>query len=265
MGAGLMIQPYYEADGVTIYHGEARSVIPHVSAYDALVTDPPYSSGGMMRSDRVMPTTVKYVNSDTCAERPEFSGDNRDQRSYLSWCSLWMSEALLRAKPRSHILVFTDWRQLPTTTDAIQCGGWVWRGLATWWKPGIRMQRGGFSHSAEYLVWGTAGSWDRDNPHAPQNVLKFRPVLDKIHIAEKPEDLLQQIVPFAPPGGTILDPFMGSGTTLVAAKNLGRRAIGIEIEERYCEIAAQRLCQTVLDLGPGRTAPQPDVFDRESV
>ena len=241
--------PYYSDDAVTIYHGEARAVLPHVGQYDLLLADPPYSSGGAMRSDRTLSTTSKYVNSDTARFRPEFSGDNRDQRSYLSWCSLWLAEALQATSEGANALLFTDWRQLPTTVDALQCGGWVWRGLATWWKPGIRMQRGGFSQSAEYIVWGTCGKWNRDRDHAPQNVLKVAPVIgDKLHIAEKPMELLQQLIPFAPEGGTVLDPFMGSGTTLVAAKQLGRRAIGIEIEERYCEIAAERLSQGVLDL-----------------
>jgi site-specific DNA-methyltransferase (adenine-specific) len=241
---------YYQDEWVTLWHGEARSTIPLVPEFDALITDPPYSSGGMFRGDRVMRTTTKYVNSDTASARAEFAGDNRDQRSYLAWCSLWLSEALLRARTGAHVLMFTDWRQLPTTTDAIQVGGWVWRGMGTWWKPGIRMQRGGFSQSAEYIVWGTAGTWDRGNPHAPQNVLKAAPEIgDKLHIAEKPESVLQWLVPFAPLGGTILDPFVGSGTTLVAAKALGRRAVGIEIIEANCEIAAKRLSQGVLELG----------------
>jgi site-specific DNA-methyltransferase (adenine-specific) len=246
------MKPYYEDGSVTIYHGEARSAMEAMppNTFDALIADPPYSSGGAFRGDRAMATTTKYVNSDTASVRHEFSGDNRDQRAYLAWCSMWLQESLRCAKPQAHVLIFTDWRQLPTTCDAIQCGGWVWRGMGTWWKPGIRMQRGGFSASAEYVVWGTAGTWSRDNPHAPQNVLKAKPETgDKLHIAEKPVAVLEWLVPFCPEGGTVLDPFMGSGTTLVAAKNLGRKAIGIEIEERYCEIAAKRCSQEVFDLG----------------
>ena len=247
------MKPYYDKAGITIYHGNALEILPHVSEFDILLTDPPYSSGGMFRGDRMEQTTTKYVTTGTLRARPEFAGDNRDQRAYLAWCGLWLSAALQRAKTGAHCLVFTDWRQLPITTDAVQIGGWVWRGIATWWKPGIRMQRSGFSASAEYVVWGTCGPWKRDNAHSPQNVLKHSPVgHGKRHIAEKPISLMNDLVKFAPPNGTILDPFMGSGTTIRSAKDLGRRAIGIEIEERYCEMAANRLGQEVLDFGGGQ-------------
>lgn len=241
-----MIAPYYQADGVTIYHGDALELLPEVDGYDALITDPPYSSGGQFRSDRMRSSVEKYVNSDTIANRPEFSGDNRDQRAFYAWCALWLSFAASRAAVGAHALIFTDWRQLPTVTDAIQAGGWVWRGLGTWWKPGIRMQRGGFSQSSEYVVWGTLGAWSRENDHAPQNVLKCAPVGDKIHVAEKPEAVFEWLVPFVPPGGTLLDPFMGSGSSLVAARHCNRKAIGMELLEENCEIAAKRLQQREL-------------------
>ncbi len=241
-----MIAPYYQQDGITIYCGNALEVLPEIEPFDALITDPPYSSGGQFRSDRVRSTVDKYVNTDTFADRPEFMGDNRDQRAYFAWCTFWLSFALSRAKVGAHALLFTDWRQLPTTTDAIQAGGWIQRGIGTWWKPGIRMQRGGLSQSAEYVVWGTCGAWSRDNDWAPQNVFRCPPVDDKEHIAQKPEPVLEWLIPAAVPGGLVVDPFMGSGTALVVAQRLGRRAIGIELLESQCEIAVRRLKQRAL-------------------
>lgn len=243
------MKPYYEVGGITIYHGDALFVMPELADIDVIIADPPYSSGGQYRSDRMASTVAKYVNSDTLRLRPSFTGDNRDQRAFFAWSTFWLSCSLSACREGAHALVFSDWRQVPTMSDALQAGGWVWRGLATWWKPGIRMQRGGFSASSEYILWGTAGLWDRGNGQAPQNVIRCKPAgQDKRHIAEKPIELLNVLVKFAREDEVVLDPFMGAGSTLIAAKNLGRKAIGIEIEERYCEIAAERLSQEVLPL-----------------
>jgi site-specific DNA-methyltransferase (adenine-specific) len=118
------------------------------------------------------------------------------------------------------------------------------------------MQRGSFSHSAEFLIHGTNGPTDRDYDGAQQNVFACG-VVDgdlKEHIAEKPEPVLRWIMKVAPPGGLILDPFCGTGASLRAAKDSDRPAIGIEIEEKYCEIAAKRLSQEVLAFG--ETSPE---------
>lgn len=243
------MRPYYEDDAVTIYHGEALDVLPQLSDIGALVTDPPYSSGGQFRGDRMAQTLAKYVNSgsQSRAELTDFGGDNRDQRSFMAWCTLWMTAARLRSLPGAALVSFIDWRQLPTLTDSVQAGGWVWRGLSTWHKPGIRMQRGMFSGSAEYLVFATNGP-KLDHDGAPQNVFACPPVDEKEHIAQKPVAVMRWALSATPPIGVVVDPFMGSGSTLRAAKDLGRRAIGIEIEERYCEDAARRMSQSVMDL-----------------
>lgn len=241
-------KPYYQDDYVTLYHGDALEIIPRLSGVGAVVTDPPYSSGGAFRGDRVQSTLTKYVNSDTAAHRAEFTGDNRDQRSFAAWCTLWLNGCRNAALPGAALASFIDWRQLPTLTDAVQGGGWVWRGLATWWKPGIRMQRGRFSASAEYVVYATNGD-AVDHGGSPQNVFRCAPAPDKQHIAEKPIDVMQWVLGVVPPRSLVLDPFCGSGTTILAAKNIGLCGIGIDCDERSCEIAAQRLSQNVLDFG----------------
>ncbi len=232
-----------------IMHGDCLKLLATLpdASVDAVITDPPYSSGGQFRGDRNQSVASKYVNSDsfnTC--RADFAGDNRDQRAFLTWCNLWMSECLRITKPGGVILCFTDWRQLPTMTDAIQCGGWVWRNLVTWWKPGVRMQRGRFSASAEYVVYGSRGV-PNEGEKSPQNVLQFQPTgsEDKEHIAEKPVDLLTCLMGVTPEGSTILDPFCGSGTTGVAARLSGRKFIGIEIDDNYVKIARRRISDAV--------------------
>src|SRR4051794_29809854 len=91
---------------------EVLRTLPDASV-DAIVTDPPYSSGGQFRGDRMGSTIDKYVGSDQKAfSRPEFAGDNRDQRAYGYWSALWLSECLRIAKPGAVIALFTDWRQL---------------------------------------------------------------------------------------------------------------------------------------------------------
>lgn len=243
-------QPCECRDGVTLYRGDALHLLPHLppASIDAIITDPPYSSGGQFRSDRSRSTVAKYVNSDTVAARSEFSGDNRDQRGFLAWASLWFAACHHAAKPGAIVLCFTDWRQLPVVTDAVQCGGWVWRGLATWHKPGCRMQRGRFSASAEYIVYASSGI-PNEGEQSPQNVFACAPVGgdEKVHIAEKPDPVLRWLIGLTRPGDVILDPFCGSGVTLRAARDMGRRAIGIEIEDAYCLAARRRLRQRVME------------------
>lgn len=244
--------PYYEDDMVTLYHGDSLMILSELpeQSIDALITDPPYSTGGAMRSDRLSSTVSKYVSSNTKSFRHEFSGDNRDQRSYLAWTSLWMAGAFRLAKAGALACVFTDWRQLPTTTDGFQAGGWVWRGVAVWDKTlKARPAPGVFTSQAEYIIWGTAGQLiprplGRQIPGvyatpAPPNSARE-------HITQKPLGVMSWVVDVTPVKGLILDPFAGSGSTLVAAKAEGRRSIGIEADEHYCEIIAKRLAQGVL-------------------
>jgi site-specific DNA-methyltransferase (adenine-specific) len=246
------VRPYYEQDGITIYHGDCLSVLLQLpsGALGGILTDPPYSSGGQFRSDRTNSSAAaKYSDR---RDLPDFSGDNRDQRSFLLWCSLWMGEGLRVCEPGAPLFAFTDWRQLPTMTAAVQAGGWNWQGLFVWDKAAGRPQKNRPTQSVEYLVYGVSG---QVRSGEGESFVCLPPIIrasvpstaEREHVTEKPVGVVQYLLPLLRPDTTVLDPFMGSGTTLRAAKDLGRKAIGIEIEERYCEIAAKRLAQQVLE------------------
>lgn len=246
------IEPYYEDDSTTLYQADALAVLADLptASVDALITDPPYSSGGMMRSDRMGSTTSKYVQSDSSnRDLAEFTGDNRDQRSYAYWCALWLAEARRVVKVGGVALLFTDWRQLPATTDALQAGGWVWRGIVPWYKPSARPQGGRFTAQCEYVVWGSNGPMSVEMVAGVKVLPGFyqaSPPRERDHQTQKPIDVMRALCRIADDGGTILDPFAGSGTTLVAAKEEGYRAIGVEQIAAHCDTASKRLAQDTL-------------------
>ncbi|HET7386886.1 MAG TPA: DNA methyltransferase [Nocardioidaceae bacterium] len=236
--------PYYEDDSVTLYLGDALAVLRELpdASVDAVVTDPPYSSGGFTRGDRTASTRTKYTDSDAQHALADFAGDNRDQRGYAYWCALWLSECLRVTSPAGVCLLFTDWRQLPATTDALQAGGWVWRGLVPWAKTGYRPMAGRFAAQCEYVVWGSRGGMGLDftDTCLPGFFLAAAP-REREHITQKPVDVLRSLVQIAPRGGVILDPFMGSGTTGVAAVLEGRRFVGAEVVPAHAETGEQRI------------------------
>lgn len=239
--------PFMDDDGAQLWSGDALAVLRHLdtASVDALITDPPYSSGGFTRGDRVgQSPTAKYVTSGSSSsvDLATFAGDNRDQRSYGYWCALWLSECLRVVKPGGFALLFTDWRQLPTTSDALQAGGFIWRGLVPWVKPSYRPQAGRFAAQCEYVVWGSAGSLEVDYTDEcfPGFYAAASP-REREHITQKPVDVMRELVRIVPRGGTVLDPFMGAGTTGVAAMIEGRRFIGAESTETFQQISRRRI------------------------
>lgn len=234
-----------ETDPVTVLHGDSLAVLRELpdAAFDCVITDPPYSSGGFTRGDRQADVATKYQQSGTVKEYPPFCGDTRDQRSYGYWSALWMCECLRLTTPGAIMGVFTDWRQLPTTTDALQAGGWVFRGIVAWHKPGARPTQGRFTNECEYLVWGTNGPRPLEGSPLPGWYSVGVNHNDKHHLTGKPVPLMRKLVQCCPPGGVILDPFAGSGTTGVAAAMEGRRAVLVEKEPAYVEITRRRVAE----------------------
>lgn len=252
------MKPYFQDDTTTLYGGDSLAVLASLptGSVDAVVTDPPYSSGGMVRGDRTGSTIGKYVTTQNTQRDSlvDFSGDTRDQRAYEFWCALWLAECLRITKPGGVCLMFTDWRQLPATTDAIQSGGWVWRGVVPWYKPVARPQSGRFTGQCEYVVWGSRGGMTTDltAPCLP-GFYQAQPPRSREHITQKPVDVMRELVKIAPEGGTILDPFMGSGTTGVAAMLEGRKFVGVEMVEHYAAIAQRRIQEAA-----GQSIPKGD-------
>lgn len=225
-----------------LVQGEALRVIERLGdeSIDAVITDPPYSSVGTASQS----TGSKYVNSDTKLKRPDFAGDTRDQRSWMRWMTMLLAECLRATKQGSVLCVFTDWRQLPSLTDAIQVAGWTWQGIASWDKTtSSRPRMGGFRSQTEFIVWASKGKLQGNRSVTLPGSLTFpRTAADRVHHqTSKPLELMRRLVQLCPPSGLVLDPFAGSGTTGVAARLEGRRFLGVELVPAIHEIATARL------------------------
>ena len=222
-----MTTPYYEDDFVTLYHGDCREVTAWLEA-DVLVTDPPYGvkwaghRGAYRKSGWVAGRATPIAGDADAAARDE----------------------VLEAWGDRPAVIFGSWRVArPSAT----------RARLIWHKAGMApgpLNAAFMSQDEEIYVLGD-GEWRKSSPPL-RSVLRTTEsraaAVAEGHPTPKPVGLMETLIDRCPPG-VIADPFAGSGSTLVAAKQLGRKAIGIELEERYCEIAARRLSQGVLDFG----------------
>ena len=208
------MKAYYERNGIVIYHGDCREILPGLKA-DCVVTDPPYGIGALW-------------------SRGAMVGKNGSSR-------LWGKGETWDDQPAPREAIDEILRR--NVPSLIWGGNYFHLPPSRCWLVWDKVQE--FSGADAELAWTNLDAAVRvfrmsrveANTHGEER---------KSHPTEKPRALMRWCLGFIE-GGTILDPFMGSGTTLVAAKLEGRKAIGIEIEERYCEIAAKRLAQEVFD------------------
>ena len=243
-----------------IIHGDCLDVLRSMpdAHFDAVITDPPYCSGGQFRSEIARPTTEKYggwSHSPDETRKPSafysaFSGDNKDGRVFLAWSREWMGEAFRVAKDGALIALTTDWRQLPAVTDMLQFAGWTWRGMLVWDKKIGRPVQGRFRNHIEYVVWGSRGGFTGEREVYPGSLHSEAPPTSRHreHITEKPVGLMKYVMSVLPSGITVLDPFAGSGTTGVACVETGRHFVGIECEPAYVEIARKRIAEAASQL-----------------
>ncbi|MBS5507721.1 MAG: site-specific DNA-methyltransferase [Akkermansia sp.] len=207
---------------------------------DAVITDPPYASGSSVMTCKSDPRD-KYNLSNLY---PSFHNDTHDQRIHMLWSIRWLTLALRITRPGGWLMVFSDWRQLPLISDAMQWAGWTWRGMMVWDKTeGCRPTPGMFRQQCEYILYATNGARTPGPRCFPSGI--FRSSIpsrkDRYHITGKPVPLMEHLMMVLSPKSRILDPFAGSGSTLVAAQNLGHIATGIELSTEYYRIACNRL------------------------
>lgn len=236
----------HDFKGVQIIHGDVLHVLPKFpeGLFGGIITDPPYASGAADQNARQRSTAMKYSSAKEGNRLPDFEGDAKDQRSWTHWMAEWLTEARRICVPGAPICMFIDWRQLPSMTDALQWAGWIWRGVLAWDKTTCRPQRGRFRQQAEFVVWGSNGHMpsDRKAPVLPGVFRQSMPSFSKrSHQTEKPLEVMREMVKIVEPGGIILDPFAGAGTTVEAARLEGYPAVGIELSDHYAKTACKRV------------------------
>ena len=213
---------YYQDDKVTLYHGDCREITEWLTA-DVLVTDPPYGIGW------------KRGLNKAAGSRAHLGIANDGDTSARD-----VARGLWGDKPGAW---FGSFYAQPVP------GAFQWLVFAKGGDAGIVGSTVGFRRDVEPVF--LTGTWPRRPPRWSSVLATARGTAGTAtatgHPHTKPLDVMEALIAACPPG-TVADPFAGSGSTLVAARNLGRRAIGVELEERYCEVAARRLAQDCLDL-----------------
>ena len=211
---GAVIEPYYEDDFVTLFLGDCLEVLPALGPVDLILADPPYNLG------------IDYATHD----------DDQDIDAFEDWCRSWHD-----ALPDSQrTIIFPGLARLPMWCNIRQP-----HAIGCWHIPG-NPGRGfpwSFVEWEPFLYWGgfMGGSSVYRHPINAHGIAAEHP-------CPKPLGLFKALIARAK-AQSVLDPFAGSGTSLIAAKSLGVRSVGVEVSEQYCELIVRRLSQEVLDFG----------------
>ena len=218
------MKPYYDHGGITIYHGDCREVLPYIEPVDLVLTDPPYGkvnreTGGLRNLDKRAADNVTVAPSHFVRILPVF-------KTCYVWCSTEQvseyREKLVELGLTTRLCIWEKTNPSPMNGEKL-------------WLSSVESCVFARSSGATFNEFCNSPVW-----RGPTGA-HFE------HLTPKPEWLFRRLIlASSVAGDLVLDPFFGSGTTLRAAKDLGRKAIGVEIDERYCEIAANRLAQEVL-------------------
>jgi site-specific DNA-methyltransferase (adenine-specific) len=221
---------------------------------DGILQDPPYCSGSVSEASRTQ-AKRQGVRPERTRFDSWFVGDNMGTAGLAFLLRSVAFEGLRLMTPESSLVTFCDWRMVPTLAPAIESAGLRWQNLLAWDKEVLGMGDG-FRAQHEMALHHTTGS-PRYHHKGTGNLLSCRrvPRDDREHQTQKPLELLERILQvIMPPGGCILDPFMGSGSTGVAVVKGGGRFIGIERDPEYFETACRRIagvqpCEPARDAG----------------
>ncbi len=250
--------PYYADDRVTLYLGDCRTVLPQLDVQaDCVCTDPPYGETSLAwdRWPDGWPTVIAaHTRSMWCFGSLRMFLDRRDE--FGGWK---LSQDVVWEKTNPTSLRADRFRRIHEIAAFFYQGPWgevfkqPQRSLYLGEPTPSRSERGRRPAHWEYQDRPPLGElgWEDDGSRLMTSVLRVRGMhMRAYHPNEKPPGILDPLISYAcPPGGLVLDPFAGSGSTLVAARDSGRRAIGIEADERYCEVIARRLAQDSLFSG----------------
>lgn len=235
----VTVKPYFEQDGIVIYHGDALEVMRSLDPLlaDAVLTDPPYSSGSRREGNK----GVRKAMNRTVEDEDWFTTDCLTTDGFVWLMRAAAIEWKRHLLPGGHALSFIDWRMALPLAGAMESADLRKLGMLIWDKTYFGMGHY-FRNQYEVVLHFTHGRSRPPYRHDVANVLRCPPVKDGDNPTQKPVPLLGDLLSVVcPPGGLVLDCFSGSGSTLVAARNLGIRAVGIDAEERACEQAARRI------------------------
>lgn len=221
----MSIKPYYEHQGITIYHGDCREILPELSRFDLLLTDPPYGVGEASGKNKTRGCITAFAGAKNTFIKSRDYGDE-------SWDNAPIDQSVIDdavSLCKKAIIWGGNYYSLPPSPSWL-----VWD------------KRNGANDFADCeLAWSNLGCAVRKIEHLWNGMLR-KDNEERFHPTQKPLGVMSWCVSLSKVTGTVLDPFMGSGTTLLAAKLHGLTAVGIEMSEKYCEIAAMRLSQDSL-------------------
>lgn len=243
-----MIELPTEAEPVRIIQGDCLQVLRELpdGCVDAVVTDPPYCSGGNLEAQKNSKAQGLRTATVSADDFEWFTSDNMGTAGLVWMLRSMMIECRRLLKPNRSAFVFTDWRMLPNLAPALESAGMRYRNMIVWDKGNAGLGVG-FKPAHEIIMEFTNGVTEYASLTG-QNLLRFPRVhsSEKEHGAQKPIGLIRKLLEVATrPGDLVLDPFAGSGTTANAAAVDGRRCIAIELSPNNVDIARRRVAEAM--------------------